>query len=116
MRHRNKGRVLGRRTAQHKALFRQLAISLLTHGYIKTTLPKAKELRSIAERLITLAKQDSVARRRLVAARIGHKATVAKLFDQIAPGYKTRPGGYLRILKYGFRAGDKAPLAFVELV
>ena len=97
-------------------MFKNMSASLFEHELIRTTLPKAKELRRVAEPLITLAKQDSVANRRLAFARLRDKASVKKLFDELGPRYRDRPGGYLRILKCGFRAGDKAPMAFVELV
>ncbi len=116
MRHRKSGRLLNRTSAHRKAMFKNMAASLVEHELIKTTLPKAKELRRVAEPLITLAKQDSVANRRLAFARIGDKAAVGKLFNELGPRYQNRPGGYLRILKCGYRAGDKAPMAFVELV
>ena len=116
MRHRNSGVKLGRNSSHRKAMFTNMAISLFEHELIKTTLPKAKELRRVAEPLITLAKIDSVANRRLAFARTRSKEAVAKLFNELGPRYKTRPGGYLRILKCGFRAGDNAPMAYVELV
>jgi len=97
-------------------MFRNMTTSLVTHELIKTTLPKAKELRRVAEPLITLAKQDSVANRRLAFNRLRDKAAVGKLFTELGPRYEARPGGYLRILKCGYRAGDKAPMAYVELV
>lgn len=97
-------------------MFRNMACSLIEHEVIKTTVPKAKELRRVAEPLITLAKNDSVANRRLAFARMGDKAAVGKLFSEIAPRYAERPGGYTRILKAGFRPGDAAPMAFIELV
>jgi large subunit ribosomal protein L17 len=97
-------------------MFRNMACSLIEHEVIKTTVPKAKELKRVAEPLITLAKSDSVANRRLAFARTGSKATVGKLFSELGPRYQERPGGYTRILKCGFRAGDSAPMAFVELV
>ena len=97
-------------------MFRNMTVSLVEHELIKTTLPKAKELRSYAEPLITLAKKDSVANRRLAFARIRDKDAVRKLFDELGPRYEARPGGYIRIMKCGFRAGDKAPMAYVELV
>lgn len=97
-------------------MFRNMTVSLVEHELIKTTLPKAKELRSYAEPLITLAKQDSVANRRLAFDRTRSKAAVGKLFDELGPRYQERPGGYIRILKCGYRTGDKAPMAFVELV
>ncbi len=116
MRHRKSGRLLNRTSAHRKAMFKNMTASLVEHELIKTTLPKAKELRRVAEPLITLAKQDSVANRRLAFARIGDKAAVGKLFNELGPRYQNRPGGYLRILKCGFRAGDNAPMAYVELV
>ena len=116
MRHRMTGRPLGRTSAHRKALFRNMSTSLFDLECIRTTLPKAKELRRVAEPLITLAKTDSVANRRLAFSRLRDRDGVKKLFDQLGPRYKDRPGGYLRILKCGFRAGDKAPMAFVELV
>jgi large subunit ribosomal protein L17 len=116
MRHRNAGRALSRTTAHREAMLRNMTASLLRHEVIKTTLPKAKELRRVAEPLITLAKVDSVAKRRLAFARLGDREAVTKLFGEIAPRYKARPGGYLRILKCGFREGDNAPMAIVELV
>ncbi len=116
MRHRKSGRQLNRNSAHRNAMFRNMANSLFQHELIKTTLPKAKELRRVAEPLITLAKEDSVAKRRLAFARLRDQATVAKLFGELGPRYKERPGGYLRILKCGYRPGDKAPMAYVELV
>jgi len=116
MRHRKSGRKFSRTSAHRKAMFRNMTASLVGHELIKTTLPKAKELRRVAEPLITLAKKDSVANRRLAFARLRDDAAVAKLFDELGPRYNERPGGYLRILKCGFRAGDNAPMAFVELV
>jgi large subunit ribosomal protein L17 len=116
MRHKLSGRQLGRNASHRKAMFRNMVISLVEHELIKTTLPKAKELRRFAEPLITLAKVDSVANRRLAFARLNSKEAVGKLFSQLGPRYNTRPGGYIRILKCGFRAGDKAPMAYVELV
>ena len=116
MRHRKSGRQLNRNSAHRKAMFRNMANSLFEHELIKTTLPKAKELRRVAEPLITLAKEDSVAKRRLAFARLRNQAAVAKLFNDLGPRYKERPGGYLRILKCGYRPGDKAPMAYVELV
>ncbi|KOR30610.1 50S ribosomal protein L17 [Achromatium sp. WMS2] len=116
MRHLKSGRKLGRDSAHRKVLFRNLANSLFKHEIIKTTLPKAKELRRVAEPLITLSKEDSVAKRRLVASRLRDSYVVAKLFEQLGPRYVKRPGGYLRILKCGFRPGDAAPMAYVELV
>lgn len=116
MRHRNSGRKLNRNGSHRKAMFKNMSVSLLEHEVIRTTLPKAKELRSVVEPLITLGKVDSVANRRLAFARLGDKAAVAKLFTDISPRSLTRPGGYVRILKTGLRAGDKAPMAIVELV
>lgn len=116
MRHRQSGRQLGRNSSHRQAMFRNMTTSLVEHEIIKTTLIKAKELRSVAEPLITLAKQDSVANRRLAFDRTRSKATVGKLFSELGPRYANRPGGYIRILKCGERAGDKAPMAYVELV
>ncbi len=116
MRHRKSGRKLNRNSSHRKAMFRNMAVSLVEHELIKTTLPKAKELRRHAEPLITLAKVDSVANRRLAFARTRSPVAVGKLFTDLGPRYKDRPGGYIRILKCGFRAGDKAPMAYVELV
>ncbi|HJN51772.1 MAG: 50S ribosomal protein L17 [Pseudomonadales bacterium] len=116
MRHRKSGRQLNRNSAHRKAMFRNMAVSLLEHEVIKTTVPKAKELRKIAEPLITLAKNDSVANRRLAFARTRSKQVVGKLFGELGPRYTERPGGYTRILKCGYRAGDTAPMAFIELV
>jgi large subunit ribosomal protein L17 len=116
MRHRKSGRQLNRNSSHRKAMFRNMACSLIEHEVIKTTVPKAKELRRVAEPLITLAKSDSVANRRLAFSRMRDKAVVGKLFSEIGPRYQERPGGYTRILKCGFRAGDAAPMAFVELV
>jgi large subunit ribosomal protein L17 len=116
MRHRHSGRQLNRNSSHRKAMFRNMTVSLLEHELIKTTLPKAKELRSYAEPLITLAKKDSVANRRLAFDRVRSKAAVGKLFSELGPRYEARPGGYIRILKCGYRAGDKAPMAYVELV
>ena len=116
MRHRKSGRKFSRTSAHRKAMFRNMAASLVEHELIKTTLPKAKELRRVAEPLITLSKTDSVANRRLAFSRLRNDAAVAKLFEELGPRYSERPGGYLRILKCGFRAGDNAPMAYVELV
>jgi len=116
MRHRETGRKLNRNSSHRKAMFRNMAVSLMEHEVIKTTLPKAKELRRVAEPLITMAKSDSVANRRLAFARLRDRGIVTKLFNELAPRYKERPGGYLRILKCGVRTGDKAPMAIVELV
>ena len=109
MRHRHSGRQLNRNSSHRKAMFRNMTASLVEHELIKTTLPKAKELRGFAEPLITLAKNDSVANRRLAFDRVRDKAAVGKLFAELGPRYKTRPGGYIRILKCGYRTGDKAP-------
>ena len=116
MRHLKSGRQLNRNSSSRKAMFRNMANSLFEHEIIKTTVPKAKELRRVAEPLITLAKSDSVAHRRLAFDRLRDKGAVGKLFDEIGPRYIERPGGYLRIMKCGFRTGDKAPMAYVELV
>ncbi|NKB32951.1 MAG: 50S ribosomal protein L17 [Pseudomonadales bacterium] len=116
MRHRHSGRQLNRNSPHRKAMFRNMTSSLVEHEIIKTTLIKAKELRSVAEPLITLAKKDSVANRRLAFDRTRSKATVGKLFTELGPRYSDRPGGYIRILKCGERTGDKAPMAYVELV
>ena len=116
MRHRQSGRLLNRNSSHRQAMFRNMTTSLVEHEIIRTTLIKAKELRSVAEPLITLAKQDSVANRRLAFARTGSKATVGKLFSELGPRYANRPGGYIRILKCADRTGDKAPMAYVELV
>ncbi len=116
MRHRNSGVKLGRNSSHRHAMFRNMAVSLFEHELIHTTLPKAKELRRIAEPLITLAKNDSVANRRLAFSRTRSKEAVGKLFSVLGPRYKARPGGYLRILKTENRAGDNAPMAYVELV
>ena len=116
MRHLKSGRKLNRNSSHRKAMFRNMANSLFEHEIIKTTVPKAKELRRVAEPLITLAKSDSVAHRRLAFDRLRDKASVGKLFDELGPRYVERPGGYLRIMKCGYRSGDKAPMAYVELV
>jgi len=116
MRHLKSGRKLNMNSAHRSAMFRNMAASLFRHEIIKTTLPRAKELRRVAEPLITLAKQDSVAHRRQAFNRLRDKEAVGKLFEELGPRYDSRPGGYLRILKCGFRAGDKAPMAYVELV
>jgi len=116
MRHRKSGRQLNRNSSHRKAMFQNMTNSLFKHEIIKTTLPKAKELRRVAEPLITLAKEDNVAKRRLAFDRMRDKEMVGKLFSDLAPRYKDRPGGYLRILKCGFRAGDAAPMAYIELV
>lgn len=116
MRHRKTGRKLGRNSSHRSAMFKNMSVSLIESEIIKTTLPKAKELRSYAEPLITLAKNDSVHNRRLAFARLGDKAAVGKLFSDLGVRFKERPGGYVRIMKCGFRAGDNAPMAYVELV
>jgi len=116
MRHRNTGRQLSRNSSHRKAMLRNMATSLLSHEVIKTTVAKAKELRRVAEPLITLAKIDSVHKRRLAFSRLRDRDVVTKLFNELGPRYKERPGGYMRILKMGFRAGDNAPMALVELV
>ena len=116
MRHRKSGRKLNRNSSHRKALFRNMAVSLLEHEQIRTTLPKAKELRRVVEPLITLAGQDDLHRRRRAFARTRSASTVGKLFTDIGPHYRDRPGGYLRIVKCGYRAGDAAPMAVVELV
>ena len=116
MRHQKSGRKFSRTSAHREAMFKNMAASLFKHELIKTTLPKAKELRRVAEPLITLGKVDSVANRRLAFARLRDKEAVGNLFTMLGPRYQGRPGGYLRILKCGFRAGDNAPMAYVELV
>ena len=116
MRHQKTGRKLNRNSSHRKAMFRNMASSLFEHEIIRTTVPKAKELRRVAEPLITLAKEDSVAHRRQAFDRLRDREVVTKLFNEIGPRYVDRPGGYLRILKCGFRTGDKAPMAYVELV
>jgi large subunit ribosomal protein L17 len=116
MRHRYSGRKLNKTSSHKRAMFRNMTASLVEHELIKTTLPKAKELRRFAEPLITIAKNDSVANRRLVFDRLRNKETVGKLFSDLGPRYQERPGGYLRILKCGMRTGDNAPMAYVELV
>lgn len=116
MRHRKAGRHLNRTSSHREAMFRNMSASLFRHELIKTTLPKAKELRRIAEPLITLAKTDSVHTRRLAFARLRDKEIIGKLFVELGPRYQDRPGGYLRILKCGYRASDAAPMAYVELV
>ena len=116
MRHRNTGRQLSRNSSHRKALMRNMTVSLLKHELIQTTLPKAKELRRFVEPMITLGKEDGVSRRRLAFDRLRDRDVVTKLFNELGPRYKQRPGGYLRILKNGFRAGDNAPMAVVELV
>jgi large subunit ribosomal protein L17 len=116
MRHRQSNRKLNRTTSHRLAMFRNMSVSLLKHEIIKTTLPKAKELRRFVEPLITLGKEPSLANHRLAFDRLRDREMVVKLFGELGPRYKTRPGGYLRILKYGFRNGDNAPMALVELV
>jgi len=116
MRHLKSGRKLNRTSAHRKAMFRNMATSLFEHEIIKTTVPKAKELRRVAEPLITLAREDSVAHRRTAFDRLRDRDAVSKLFNELGPRYADRPGGYLRILKCGYRAGDQAPMAYVELV
>jgi large subunit ribosomal protein L17 len=116
MRHRNSGRQLSRNSSHRKATLRSMASSLVRHEAIKTTLPKAKELRRVVEPLITMAKRDSAAARRLAFNRTRDREVVTKLFNELGPRYQKRPGGYLRILKCGFRNGDNAPMAYVELV
>ncbi len=116
MRHRKAGRKLNRNSPHRRAMFRNMTASLIEHELIKTTLPKAKELRRVAEPLITLAKEDSVSARRQAFDRLRDREAVGKLFSELGPRYRERPGGYLRILKCGFRPGDNAPMAYVELV
>jgi large subunit ribosomal protein L17 len=116
MRHRYSGRKLNKTGSHRRAMFRNMIASLVEHEVIKTTLPKAKELRSFAEPFITLAKVDSVANRRLAFDRLRSKQAVGKLFTDLGPRYQERPGGYVRILKCGYRTGDKAPMAYVELI
>jgi large subunit ribosomal protein L17 len=116
MRHKVAGRRLGRTTSHRKAAMQNMAVSLFKHELIRTTVPKAKELRRVAEPLITRAKSDSVANRRIAFDRLRDRDTVQKLFNELGPRYKARPGGYLRILRCGFRPGDSAPMAYVELV
>jgi large subunit ribosomal protein L17 len=116
MRHRNSGRQLSRNSSHRKATMRNMASSLVRHEAIKTTLPKAKELRRVVEPLITMAKSDSASARRLAFDRTRDREVVTKLFNELGPRYQARPGGYLRILKCGFRPGDNAPMAYVELV
>ena len=116
MRHHKSGRKLNRTSSHRQAMFRNMTASLIRHEEIRTTLPKAKELRRVAEPLITMAKSPSLARRRLAFARLRDSAAVAKLFDELGPRFQDRPGGYTRILKCGFRTGDHAPMALVQLV
>ncbi len=116
MRHRHAGRQLNRTSSHRKAMFKNMSVSLLRYELIRTTLPKAKELRRVVEPLITLSKEDSVSKRRLAFARLRDRAIVTKLFNELGPRYKERPGGYVRVLKCGFRTGDNAPMAIVELL
>ena len=116
MRHKKSGRILGRKSSHCKAMYRNMSASLIEHETIRTTVPKAKELRRVVEPLITLAKEDSVANRRLAFDRLRSKQSVGKLFNELGPRFKERPGGYLRILKIGHRAGDAAPMAIVQLM
>ena len=116
MRHKYSGRKLNRTSSHRTAMFKNMMASLIEHEEIKTTLPKAKELRKFLERLITISKVDTVAKRRVVLSRIRSKDAVTKLFSELGPRFKNRPGGYLRILKCGFRPGDKAPMAIIQLV
>lgn len=116
MRHRKSGRHFNRTSSHRQAMFSNMSVSLLRHELIRTTVPKAKELRRVVEPLITMAKVDSVAKRRLAFSRLRDREIVTKLFGELGPRYQTRPGGYMRILKCGFRVGDKAPMAIVELV
>ncbi len=116
MRHRKSGRQLNRNSSHRKAMFSNMANSLFEHELIRTTLPKAKELRGFAEPLITLSKEDSVAKRRLAFSKLRDRDVVTKLFNELGPRYKSRPGGYVRVIKCGFRTGDSAPMAYVELV
>ncbi|MED5407407.1 MAG: 50S ribosomal protein L17 [Pseudomonadota bacterium] len=116
MRHYKSGRILGRNSSHRKAMFKNMAASLFRHEQIRTTLPKAKELRRVAEPLITMAKTSNLANRRLALARLGDRDAVTKLFDDLGPRFKDRPGGYTRILKCGLRPGDSAPMAYVQLL
>lgn len=116
MRHQNSGRKLSRDSSHRRSMFRNMAVSLMQHEQIRTTVPRAKELRRVVEPLITLAKDDTVAKRRVAFDRLRDRETVTKLFGELGPRYKARPGGYLRILKCGYRAGDAAPMAIVQLV
>ena len=116
MRHRKTGRQLNRNSSHRKAMFSNMATSLFKHELIRTTLPKAKELRGYAEPLITLSKEDTVSKRRLAFSRLRDREIVTKLFNELGPRYKSRSGGYLRVIKCGFRTGDSAPMAYVELV
>jgi large subunit ribosomal protein L17 len=116
MHHRKSGRQLGRNSSHRKAMFQNMTVSLLRHEIIKTTLPKARELRRVAEPFITMAKSDSVHKRRVAFSRLRDRDVVTKLFNELGPRYLDRPGGYLRILKTGYRSGDNAPMAYIELV
>jgi large subunit ribosomal protein L17 len=116
MRHKKSGRILGRKSSHRTAMYRNMAASLIRHETVKTTVPKAKELRRVVEPLITLAKQDAVSRRRLAFDRLRDRDSVGKLFNELGPRFKNRPGGYLRILKMGYRPGDAAPMALVMLL
>lgn len=116
MRHLNSGRKLSRDSSHRRSMFRNMAVSLMKHEQIRTTVPKAKELRRVVEPLITMAKNDTVSKRRLAFDRLRDRETVTKLFNELGPHYRERPGGYLRILKCGYRAGDAAPMAIVQLV
>jgi len=116
MRHKNSGRRLGRNSPHRRAMYRNMAASLIVHETVRTTLPKAKELRRVVEPLITLAKEDGVSRRRLAFDRLRDDVAVGRLFTELGPRFKSRPGGYLRILKIGFRVGDSAPMAIVQLL
>ncbi len=116
MRHKKAGRILGRKSSHRTAMYRNMAASLIRHETVRTTVPKAKELRRVVEPLITLAKQDAVSRRRLAFDRLRDRDGVTKLFNELGPRFKNRPGGYLRILKMGYRAGDAAPMALVMLM
>ena len=116
MRHKKSGRQLNRNSSHRKAMFKNMANSLIDHEVIRTTLPKAKELRRFVEPLITVSKEDTVSKRRLVFSRLRDRDSVTKLFNELAPRFQDRPGGYLRILKCGFRTGDKAPMAYVQLL
>ena len=116
MRHKESGRKLNRNSSHRKAMFRNMVVSLMNYEMIRTTVPKAKELRRVAEPLITLAKNDSVSRRRLAFSRLRDRNIVTKLFNELGPRFKSRAGGYLRIIKCGYRSGDKAPMAYVEMV
>lgn len=116
MRHRKSGRSLSRTSSHRSAMFSNMAASLVQHEQIRTTLPKAKELRRVVEPLITLSKDPTLANKRLALSRLGDRGAVSKLFDDLGPRFQDRPGGYTRILKCGFRAGDSAPMAYVQLV